>query len=283
VSDVLPGLVRAPAKLNLCLFVGPRREDGLHEIRSLFEPLELSDELRISAASEDDVICEGIEGEDLTATALAALREHGWDGPPLRIEVTKRVPVAAGLGGGSADAAAVLRLARGEVEGLRSIAAGIGADVPSQLQPRPCLVAGAGEVIEPAPPPGEHALVLIPQPEGLATAAVYAEADRLGSPRSEAELEAIRRDLRDALDTGGSPLDYREHLVNDLQAAAISLRPEIEEALRALEEAGSAHAMVTGSGPTAFGLYPTAEEAAAGAAALRDRFPAALVTAPLSL
>jgi 4-diphosphocytidyl-2-C-methyl-D-erythritol kinase len=283
VSDELPGLVRAPAKLNLCLFVGPRREDGLHEIRSLFEPLELSDELRISAASEDEVICEGIEGEDLTAAALAALREHGWDGPPLRIEVTKRVPVAAGLGGGSADAAAVLRLARGEVEGLRSIAAGIGADVPSQLQPRPCLVAGAGEVIEPAPPPGEHAVVLIPQPEGLATAAVYAEADRLGSPRSEAELEAIRRDLRDALDTGGSPLDYREHLVNDLQAAAISLRPEIEEALRALEEAGAAHAMVTGSGPTAFGLYPTAEEAAAGVAALRDRFPAALVTAPLSL
>ena len=157
VSDGLPGTLRAPAKLNLCLYVGPRRDDGLHEIRSLFEPLELADELRISEADADEVICEGIEGPDLTATALAALREHGWDGPRLRIEVTKRIPVAAGLGGGSADAAAVLRLAMGEVEGLRSIAAGIGADVPSQLQPRPCLVAGAGEVIEPAPPPGEHA------------------------------------------------------------------------------------------------------------------------------
>jgi 4-diphosphocytidyl-2-C-methyl-D-erythritol kinase len=191
------------------------------------------------------------------------------------------VPVAAGLGGGSADAAAVLRLAMGELEGMRSIAAGIGADVPSQLQPRPCLVAGAGEVIEPAPPPGEHALVLIPQPEGLATAAVYAEADRLGSPRGESELEAIRRGLRDAVDAGGSPLDYREHLVNDLQPAAISLRPEIDEALRALEEAGAAHAMVTGSGPTAFGLYPTAEEAAEAAAELRGRFPDALATRPL--
>ena len=263
--DGLPGTLRAPAKLNLCLYVGPRRDDGLHEIRSLFEPLELADELRISEADADEVICEGIEGPDLTATALAALREHGWDGPRLRIEVTKRIPVAAGLGGGSADAAAVLRLAMGEVEGLRSIAAGIGADVPSQLQPRPCLVAGAGEVIEPAPPPGEHAVVLIPQAEGLATAAVYAEADRLGSPRGDAELEAIRRRLRDAVDEGGSPLDYREHLVNDLQAAAISLRPEIEDALRALEEAGAAHAMVTGSGPTAFGLYPTADQAAAAA------------------
>jgi 4-diphosphocytidyl-2-C-methyl-D-erythritol kinase len=281
-SDEIPGLVRAPAKLNLCLYVGPRRDDGLHEIRSLFEPLELADELRITEAGEDEVICEAIEGRDLTATALAALREHGWDGPPLRVEVTKRIPVAAGLGGGSADAAAVLRLARGEVEGLRSIAAGIGADVPSQLQPRPCLVAGAGEVIEPAPPPGEHAVVLVPQPEGLATAAVYAEADRLGSPRGEAELEAIRRQLRDAVDEGGSPLDYREHLVNDLQAAAISLRPEIEDALQALEKTGAPHAMVTGSGPTAFGLYPTAEAAAGAAAELRERFPAVHATEPLS-
>jgi 4-diphosphocytidyl-2-C-methyl-D-erythritol kinase len=280
--DALPGRILAPAKLNLCLYVGPRREDGLHEIRSLFEPLELADELRISESERDEVICEGIEAPDLTATALAALRGHGWDGPPLRIEVTKRVPVAAGLGGGSADAAAVLRLARGEVEGLRSIAAQIGADVPSQLQPRPCLVAGAGEVIEPVATPAEHGVVLIPQPDGLATAAVYAEADQLGSPRGEAELEAIRRQLRDAVDEGGSPLTYREHLVNDLQPAAISLKPEIEEALRALEEAGAALAMVTGSGPTAFGLYPTAEEAAAAADQLRARFPDVLATRPMS-
>ena len=281
-SAGLPDLVRASAKLNLCLYVGPRRQDGLHEIRSLFEPLELADELRISEAAEDEVVIEGIEGPDLTEAALTALREHGWQGPPLRIEVHKRVPVAAGLGGGSADAAAVLRLAMGEVEGLRSIAAGIGADVPSQLQPRPCLVAGAGEVIEPAPPPGGHAVVLIPQAEGLATAEVYAEAERLGSPRGEAELEAIRRRLRDAVETGASPLDYREHLLNDLQTAAISLRPEIEDALGALEKAGAAHAQVTGSGPTAFGLFRTEAEAASAAAELRGRFPDAIATRPLS-
>ena len=278
----MPGTMLAPAKLNLCLYVGPRREDGLHEIRSLVEPLELADVLQLNEAASDEVICEGIEGPDLTAKALAALREHGWSGPPLRIEVTKRVPVAAGLGGGSADAAAVLRLARGQVEGLRSIAAQIGADVPSQLQPRACLVAGAGEVIEPAPPPADHGVVLIPRAEGLATADVYAEADRLGTTRGENELEAIRRRLRDAVDEGGSPLDYRENLVNDLQPAAISLRPEIEDALHALEEAGAGHAMVTGSGPTAFGLYPTAEEATEAAQGLRERFPEALATAPLS-
>ncbi len=277
----LPGAMLAPAKLNLCLYVGPRRDDGLHEILSLFEPLELADELKVTEAGADEVIVEGIEGPDLTAKALIALREAGWDGPPLRIEVTKRVPVAAGLGGGSADAAAVLRLARGRVEGLRAIAAAIGADVPSQLQPRACLVAGAGEVIEPALPPADHGVVLIPQPVGLATAEVYAEADRLGTPRGEAELEAIRRRLRDAVDEGGSPLDYREHLVNDLQPAAISLRPEIEEALGALAEAGAGHAMVTGSGPTASGLYPSAEEAVAAAEGLRERFPGTVATAPL--
>ncbi|HKH23184.1 MAG TPA: hypothetical protein VKA88_06145 [Solirubrobacterales bacterium] len=278
----LPGTMLAPAKLNLCLYVGPRRADGLHEIRSLFEPLELADELRVREAERDEVICDGIDAPDLTATALAALRERGWRSPPLRIEVTKRVPVAAGLGGGSADAAAVLRLARGEVEGLRGIAAEIGADVPSQLQPRPCLVAGAGEVIEPAPPPDDHGIVLIPQEKGLATAEVYAEADRLGTPRGESELEAIRRQLRDAVDEGGSPLRYREHLVNDLQPAAISLRPQIEDALRALEEEGAAHAMVTGSGPTAAGLYPTPDDAREAAGRLRERFPAALATAPLT-
>jgi 4-diphosphocytidyl-2-C-methyl-D-erythritol kinase len=278
----MPGTMLAPAKLNLCLYVGPKRDDGLHEIRSLFEPLELADELQLSEAEADAVICEGIEGPDMTAKALAALRENGWNGPPLRIEVTKRVPVAAGLGGGSADAAAVLRLARGQIEGLRSIAAEIGADVPSQLQPRACLVAGAGEVIEPAPPPAEHGIVLIPQSEGLATAKVYAEADRLGTPRGEGELEAIRRQLRDAVDEGGSPLDYREHLVNDLQPAAISLRPEIDDALGALEDAGAAHAMVTGSGPTAFGIYPTVDAALAAAEALRSEFPGAIATAPLA-
>ena len=74
--DAVPERMLAPAKLNLCLYVGPRREDGLHEIRSLFEPLELADELRISESEEDEVICKGIEAPDLTATALAALREH---------------------------------------------------------------------------------------------------------------------------------------------------------------------------------------------------------------
>ncbi len=275
-------IVTAPAKLNLCLYLGPIRDDGLHEIRSIFEPLELHDELDVEKfpGKEDEVNCPGVDGDNLASQALEALRERGWNSPTLRIEITKRVPVAAGLGGGSADAAAVLRLALGEVEGIRELAATVGADVPSQIQPRPCLVAGAGEVVAPIPPPGEHAVVLIPQSEGLATADVYAEADRLGGARSETELDAIRRRLTDATAEGASPLSYLEHLTNDLQPAALSLRPEVGDALAALELAGAAKALVTGSGPTAFGLFEDTEAAGRAVEALRDEHPGAIATAP---
>ena len=275
--------VRAPAKLNLCLYLGPVRDDGMHELRSVFEPLELCDELTITevAGPGDEVSCPGVEGPNLVTAALEGLRERGWDSPPLRVEIEKRIPVAAGLGGGSADAAAILRLARGEVDGIRELAISLGADVPSQLEPRPSLVAGAGEVLEPVRPPGEHALVLIPQREGLSTADVYREADKVGAQRTRAELDVVRRRLHDALETGRTPLDYTEHLVNDLQPPALALRPEAAEGLRALEEAGAEHAMLTGSGPTAFGLFRSQGRAAEALMELRGAYPDAVATRPL--
>ncbi len=258
-------LLHAPAKLNLCLYLGPRREDGLHELCSLFEPLALADLIEVSEAGGDEVICPGVEGENLAARALAALREHGWEGPPLRIEIEKRVPVAAGLGGGSADAAAVLRLASGEVGDLQGLAAELGADVPSQLQPALALVRGAGERVEPLPAPAPHAAVLLPDGGGLSTAEVFAEADRLGLGREPAELDALALELRRAAGAGASPLSYPELLVNDLEPAARSLRPAIGDALEELREAGAAVALLSGSGPTAVGLF--ADLAAARAAA----------------
>jgi 4-diphosphocytidyl-2-C-methyl-D-erythritol kinase len=266
-------IVTAPAKLNLCLYVGPRRDDGLHELASLFEPLELADQLELSDSGgpDDEVSIEGVEQPDLVARALAALRERGWKRGPLRVEGRKRIPIAGGLGGGSADAAAILRLARGEVEGLRELAAGIGADVPSQIDPRPCLVGGAGEVMEPIPPPGEHALVLVPMEVGLSTAEVYAEADRLGTTRGSAEIESLRRALREAVASGASPQRYLAHLVNDLEPAALSLRPELEGTLEALREEGAQRALLTGSGPTAFGLFAERGAAETAAEALRGR------------
>jgi 4-diphosphocytidyl-2-C-methyl-D-erythritol kinase len=277
--------VLAPAKLNLCLFLGPRREDGLHELCSLFEPLTLADTIEVTerdaatgGASFDEVFCQGVEGENLVALALASLREGGWAAPPLRVEIEKRIPIAAGLGGGSADAAAILRLATrhgdflslfgkkspgGE---LAALAAELGADVPSQLVPALSLVRGAGEQVERLPDPAPHAVVLLPGGGGLSTAAVFAEADRLSLGRDQAALDELAAKLRDAAGAGASPLDYAELLGNDLEPAARSLRPDAGDALDALRAAGAPLALLTGSGPTAFGLFPdlaAAERAAA--------------------
>jgi 4-diphosphocytidyl-2-C-methyl-D-erythritol kinase len=258
--------IHAPAKLNLCLYLGARREDGLHELCSLFEPLALADLITLPTLTTpevgqgrmgvdcDEVICPGVEGENLVARALAALRERGWQHPPLRVEIEKRIPVAAGLGGGSADAAAVLRLATGEVADLERIATALGADVPSQLTPALSLVRGAGERIERLPEPKPHAVVLLPGGGGLSTAEVFAEADRLGLGRTDEELTELAQRLRSSAGAGASPLVYPELLVNDLEPAARSLRPEIGAALDALRDAGAPHALLTGSGPTAFGL-----------------------------
>ena len=258
-------LVHAPAKLNLCLYLGAPREDGLHELCSLFEPLALADLIEVSPAERDEVICPGVEGENLAARALAALRARGWEREPLRVEIEKRVPVAAGLGGGSGDAAAILRLAAGEVGDLPQLAAELGADVPSQLRPSLSLVRGAGERVEPLPEPAEHAAVLLPGGGGLSTAEVFAEADRLGLGREPVELEALAGRLRRAAAAGASPLSYPELLVNDLTPAARSLRPAIGDALEELGEAGASIVLLSGSGPTAVGLF--ADLAAARAAA----------------
>lgn len=280
-------LVHAPAKLNLGLYLGRPRPDGLHELCSLFEPLALADLLRITEAERDEVVCPGVEGENLAARALAALRERGWDAPPLRIEIEKRTPVAAGLGGGSADAAAVLRLATpecvrtfhpyadksanapvGAVADLSGIAAELGADVPSQLRPAFALVRGAGERVEPLPAPTEHAVLLLPGGGGLSTKDVFDEADRLGLGRPEAELDGIAAELRTAAGTGASPLTYVDLLVNDLEPAAISLRPDIGDALDALRSTGAPAVFLSGSGPTAVALFPTVADAERAAASL---------------
>ncbi len=261
-----PMLVHAPAKLNLGLYLGRARPDGLHELCSLFEPLALADLLRITEAERDEVVCPGVEGENLAARALAALREGGWDAPPLRIEIEKRTPVAAGLGGGSADAAAVLRLAEGQVSDLAGLAAELGADVPSQLRPALALVRGAGERVELLPAPAEHAVLLLPGGGGLSTKDVFDEADRLGLGRDEAELDEIAGKLRVAAGEGASPLSYVHLLVNDLEPAAVSLRPDIGDALDGLGRAGAPAVFLSGSGPTVVGLFPTIGEAEAAAA-----------------
>lgn len=275
-------MLRAPAKLNLCLRVGAVRADGLHELRSLFCSLALADRIVFGEPETDgdEVVCPGVEGPNLVAAALAALRERGWDAPPVRVEIDKRIPVAAGLGGGSADAGAVMRHLAPDREDLAEIAAGLGADVPSQLQPGFSLVGGAGEVVEALSAPREFAVVLVPFERGLSAGEVYAEADRLGVGLDADELASAERAMREAAGGGAWPLEYQELLANDLQGAVLSVRPEVNEALVALEEAGAARALVAGSGPTAFGLFADIAAADRAAAALPPRFAGAIVSSP---
>jgi 4-diphosphocytidyl-2-C-methyl-D-erythritol kinase len=253
---------RAPGKVNLCLFVGPPRDDGRHELVSVMQSVSLADRVVMRPAPAgmgDELVCEGVEGTNLALAALMAFRAAtGWDEVPQRIEIDKRVPVAAGMGGGSADAAAVLRLAA-QLAGvadralLESIAFELGADVPSQVAPGRALVTGAGEHVEPLEDAPSLGVVVLPSPAQLSTGAVYAEADRLGLARSPADLEERLAEVRAALAVGAFP--PRELVVNDLQAAAVSLEPSIDAALKAARGAGADVTLVSGSGPTVVGLF----------------------------
>ena len=281
--------VKAPAKINLCLFVGPHRADGRHELVTLFESVSLADELSVSTragVATDAVRCPGLAGPNLVSGALAALRAAGWQGPALEVEIIKRIPLAGGMGGGSADAAALLRAAHelhpvGEHMPLQ-IAAELGADVPSQLAPGLAIGTAAGEHLERRPPLGPHAYVVVPQAEQLSTREVYAEADRLGLARDQLGLNEALERLRLAL---ASPERLPESLlVNDLQEASLSLLPRTAEALRAVRQSGAEHALVSGSGPTVVGLFwgeMASERARASAASLSEVFPGTTIALPV--
>lgn len=279
----------APAKVNLCLFLGPPREDRRHELVTLIEPLSLADELTLETVGEgpDEVSCRGVEEPNLAARALAALRSQGWKAPPVRLTIDKRIPVAAGMGGGSSDAAATVRLAaelaRVPADVAAGVAASLGSDVPALLHPGVVLATGAGEVVEPVPPLAPHAFAIVPQPFGLSTEGVYAQADRLALPRARGELAARHRELVGALTPGAQLPEVL--LVNDLQRAAVSLAPALEGVLDAVLAAGADHCTVCGSGPTVAGLFwgPEARERAGTAAAsLAYRYPGTVATWPPS-
>jgi 4-diphosphocytidyl-2-C-methyl-D-erythritol kinase len=291
--STLPLHALAPAKINLGLFVGPARADGRHELTTVMQSISLADELTLQAApapdaSGDVVVCPGVPGppsENLAAAALAAFRAAtGWDAPPLQLHVVKRVPVAAGLGGGSGDAAATLRLAAtasglGDHALLEEIARALGADVPAQVQPGRWLARGAGEELRALPDPVIPLGVLVlPVARPLSTADVYAQADRMSLAQEQAKLEDAHRALADAL-ADGSPLPPVELLRNDLEGAARVLCPEIDAALQEVRATDADAAFVSGSGPTVLGLFAGSRgpaRARAATRALAERLPAPL-------
>jgi 4-diphosphocytidyl-2-C-methyl-D-erythritol kinase len=283
----------APAKVNLCLFVGPALPDGRHEIVTVMDSLSIVDDIRLTVGPEgltaDEVVCPGVEGPNLAAAAIGAFRERtGWEGPPVRVHIRKRIPVAGGMAGGSADAAAVLHLlaAAADIDDtwlLHDIASGLGSDVPSQVRGGMLLATGVGDDVRPAPRPEPYTALVLPVDAQLPAAEVYAEADRRGIPRDRLELSRALTRTQAAL----SSETLMEKLHNDLQDPAIALCPPIEEALDAARRAGSDTALVSGSGPTVVGLFfgdGHRDRASESLAALEaeGRSPAPILAKPMS-
>lgn len=277
----------APAKLNLGLRIVGRRADGYHLLESLFVPLDLADDLDI-AIDADPVVAAGHEVElevhledgadgadvpnderNLAVRAARAFLERAGLDAHVRIELTKRIPTAAGLGGGSSDAGAVLRAlyealpARLTPGALGDVALALGADVPFFLDPKPALVAGIGER---RGPPGELpglAFVLANPRTSVATATVFARRAQSAAPFSPEG--ALARDLEAARRTDfAEPSTLAALLANDLAPAAEALCPDIGRLARALAAAGALATGQSGSGATVFGVFrdePAAQSA----------------------
>ena len=256
----------APAKINLALVVGRRRADGLHELATVLQRIHRADELELEEAPA--LAIEGFSEDTLVLEALSRLASAARVEPRWRVRIAKRIPVAAGLGGGSADAAVALAAANARLaaplprERLTALAAALGSDVPFFLEPGPKLAEGAGERLTPlAGLPLDYWIVLA-LPHGArkaATAEVYARFDELGG---EAGFGERRERLRTALESCREPRDLAALPPNDLAEAAgrSSLVAE-------LLDAGAFRADLTGAGPAVYALFTDlaqAERAAAG-------------------
>jgi 4-diphosphocytidyl-2-C-methyl-D-erythritol kinase len=251
----------APAKVNLALVVGSRREDGKHELVTLFQRVDLGDRVTVEPAAE--TVVRGFAEDTIVRSALAGLgAPHGW-----RVRIDKRIPVSAGLGGGSSDAATALRLANVQLDrplepaALHDLAAATGSDVPFFLADGPQLGTGDGTRLEPVDLPQDFVvLLLLPKNERKSsTASVYDAFDARGG--SVGFEERVGR-LRDALAVARRPRDLAELPPNDLASS-----PYADE-LRAL---GAFRADVSGAGPAVYGLFHRQADAGAAARAFRRR------------
>ena len=279
---------RAPAKVNVHLAVGPLRPDGFHDLRTVYLAVSLHDTVTARPADGLSLEVDGegagaVTGADRVPTDRrnlvwrAAELLAGRAGVPAdaALRITKAIPAAAGLAGGSADAAAALVAldslwgTRAGRDDLLALAAELGSDVPFSLLGGVALGTGRGERLSPALARGTSHWVLGIARTGLSTPAVYGALDRM---RAEGRVpdagEAGQADGALAALRTGSVADLAAALGNDLQAAALSLRPDLRRALRAAEEAGAAAVLVSGSGPTVAALARDADDAVRLAATL---------------
>jgi len=264
--------VRVPGKVNLYLAVGDRRDDGFHELTTVFHAVSLFDEITVRTADvmSLDVVGEGagelpVDGRNLAWQAAELIADHLGRAPDVAITIEKAIPVAGGMAGGSADAAAVLVAINALWEqgvprrDLHALAAQLGSDVPFALHGGTALGTGRGEELATVLARNTFHWVLAFGRGGLSTAKVFAEIDELraaGDPPRLAEVEPVLAALATGDPTALAPL-----LGNELQAAALSLDPELRRTLRAGTEAGALAGIVSGSGPTCAFLCPSAAAA----------------------
>jgi 4-diphosphocytidyl-2-C-methyl-D-erythritol kinase len=269
--------VRVPAKVNLQLSVGPVRTDGYHDLVNVFHAVSLFDEVTVVPSRSLTVTVEGPEGvptgpENLAARAASLLASRLGVRPDVAVHIRKDIPVAGGMAGGSADAAAALVAcaalwnAHLDRETLLELAAELGSDVPFALLGGTAVGLGRGERLTPVEVTGEFHWVFGYANGGLSTPAVYAECDRLREG-ADVRWPRVSDDLMAALKTGDAPALGRV-LRNDLQEAAVSLRPSLREALAAGQNLGAVGSIVSGSGPTCAFLASSAAHAETLAGAL---------------
>lgn len=280
--------LRAPAKLNLTLEVLARRSDGFHGVRSVMVPLELSDELTIEASGHFSFACDRSELASEGNLAVAALRALG-DLPNIRMELRKRIPTQAGLGGGSSDAAAVLGAAMSGAFGAQpprdwlSVARTLGSDVPFFLAGTAALVEGTGERVTPAGAlPRWHALIVKP-PASISTAAAYDQLDRI-SRAQRPRAGSVSIELLEALQRGDFAR-VESLLQNDFHDVIASQTPDVAQAVAALRAAGATSALLAGSGSCVFTLAAQREPVDAISERLElpesyGRFATAFATTP---
>jgi len=235
----------APAKINLGLVVGPRRDDGKHELLTVYQRVGLADRIDVDPAERLTV--EGFPQDTLVRSALEQLAAAAGVEPAWRVRIEKRIPVAAGLGGGSSDAATALRLANTTLDAaeLHDVAARIGSDVPFFLREGPQLGSADGTVLEPLDLPQDYWVVLLSPRDARkeSTAAAYAAFDE----RNGAAGWDERRDaLRTLIETARRPRDLAQLPPNDLATSPHAAT---------LRDLGAFHADVSGAGPTVYGLF----------------------------
>lgn len=256
----------AAAKINLALVVGPRRDDGLHELATVMQRIDLCDRIGLRASPELEVV--GFAEDTIVRGALERLAQVAGVRPEWRVELEKRIPVAAGLGGGSADAAAALSLANRTLAAplsagqLLDLAVEIGSDVPFFLEPGPKLVEGVGELLTPLDLPQDFWVLLVLEAGASkpSTGAVYRAFDEAGGG---ADFERRRAELRELVLACRRPRELSALPRNDLAAAA-----GVSDLPKRLLELGAFRADLSGAGPTVYALFHHRRDAEAAARTL---------------